>query len=137
MGATWEQRPRPKSAHNLPALTKFGILDSEGESLFRTRPHERPVFAFGAAGSGLSSLAMALSMLGYRCCSDLQELPETEFEQLLAGRTNLVFDAYVNIGSLQVKVRTLREQYPRAKFIITTNEAETSNGSPPWTIWTA
>ena len=46
----------------LPALTKIGVLDSEGESLFQTRPQERPVFAFGAEGSGLSSLAMALSI---------------------------------------------------------------------------
>ena len=113
----------------LPALTKIGVLDSEGESLFQTRPQERPVFAFGAEGSGLSSLAMALSMLGYRCCSDLQELPETEFEQLLAGRTDRVFDAYVNIGSLKAKARALREHYPRAKFIITTSEAGASDGS--------
>jgi hypothetical protein len=72
---------------------------------------------------------MALSMLGYRCCSDLKELPETEFKQLLAGRTDRVFDAYVNIGSLQGKAQTLREQYPRAKFIITTSDTETSNSS--------
>jgi len=113
----------------LPALTKIGVLDSEGASLFQMRPHERPVFAFGAKDSGLSSLAMALSMLGYRCCSDLQDPPETEFEQLLAGKTDRVFDAYVNIGSLKAKVCALREHYPRAKFIITTNEAGASDGS--------
>lgn len=113
----------------LPALTKIGILDSEGESLFQTRPQQRPVFAFGSDASGLSSLAMALSMLGYRCCSDLKDLPKTEFDQLLAGRTGRVFDAYVNIGSLVGEAQTLREQHPRAKFIITTNSAEASNDS--------
>jgi GR25 family glycosyltransferase involved in LPS biosynthesis len=106
----------------LPALAKIGVLDSEGESLFRIRPHERPVFAFGAEGSGLSALAMALSMLGYRCCSDLQDLPAGELEHLLAGRPDRVFDAYVNIGSLQAKVGTLRERYPQAKFIFTTSQ---------------
>jgi GR25 family glycosyltransferase involved in LPS biosynthesis len=110
----------------LPALTKIGVLDSAGESLFRIRPKERPVFAFGAKSSGLSSLAMALSMLGYRCCSDLDELPEAEFNKLLAVRTDRVFDAYVNIGSLTEKANTLRERYPRAKFIITTSQVETS-----------
>ena len=68
-------------------------------------------------------------MLGYRCCSDLDRLPEAEFEQLLAGRTDRVFDAYVNIGSLTAKARTVRERYPRAKFIITTSQAGTSDGS--------
>lgn len=113
----------------LPALTKIGVLESEGESLFRIRPQERPVFAFGAEGSGLSSLAMALSMLGYRCCSDLQDLPATELEHLLAGRPDRVFDAYVNIGSLQAKAGTLGERYPRAKFIITTSQDGSSDAS--------
>ena len=111
----------------LPALTKIGVLNSEGESLFRLRPQERPVFAFGAEGSGLSSLAMALSMLGYRCCSDLQDLPATELEHLLKGRPGRVFDAYVNIGSLQAKATTLAQRYPQAKFIVTEREDGSSN----------
>jgi GR25 family glycosyltransferase involved in LPS biosynthesis len=107
----------------LPALTKIGVIDSESASLFQFRPTERPVFVFGSEGSGLSSLAMALSMLGYRCCSDLEALPGLELEPLLAGRADRVFDAYVNIRSLAGKVRELRERYPQAKFIITTGNA--------------
>jgi len=106
----------------LPALNKIGVIDSEGASLFHIRPTERPVFAFGSADSGLSSLAMALSMLGYKCCSDLKELPESEFDKLLLGSADRVFDAYVNIGSLTGKIRELRQLYPRAKFIATTSE---------------
>lgn len=113
----------------LPALTKIGVLDSGGEALFRIRPEERPVFAFGSEGSGLSSLAMALSMLGYRCYSDLKNLPATELEHLFAGRPDRVFDAYVNIGSLQSNMRSLGERYPRAKFIITTSQDGSSNAS--------
>lgn len=110
----------------LPSLTKIGVIDSEGASLFQIRPTERPVFVFGAEGSGLSSLAMALSMLGYRCCSDLKELPKLELEQLLSGSAGRVFNAYVNIGSLTGKVRELRVRYPKAKFIIT--KSETGDG---------
>jgi GR25 family glycosyltransferase involved in LPS biosynthesis len=103
----------------LPSLTKIGAINSEGASLFNIRPIEYPVFAFGPPGSGLSSLAMALSMLGYRCCSDLENLPAHEMERLLAGKNDRVFNAYVNIGSLNTKVRELRSRYPQAKFIIT------------------
>jgi len=71
---------------------------------------------------------MALSMLGYRCCSDLKELPEGEFEKLLSGSADRVFDAYVNIGSLTGKTRELRQLYPRAKFIATTSEDGAING---------
>lgn len=112
----------------LPALSRIGVLDCEGQSLFQNRPQQRPVFAFGEGGSGLSSLAMALSMLGYRCCSDLQGLPEEEREQLLSGSSDRVFDAYVNIGSLMASAATLRERYPAAKFIVTTSNGAASNG---------
>jgi GR25 family glycosyltransferase involved in LPS biosynthesis len=104
----------------LPTLTTIGAITSEGASLFHVRPTERPVFAFGPEGSGHSSLAMALSMLGYRCCSDLQTLPGPELERLLEGRGDRVFDAYVNIRSLAANVRELRSRYPQAKFILTT-----------------
>lgn len=108
----------------LPMLTKIGAITSEDASLFHTRPSERPVFAFGPDGSGLSSLAMALSMLGYRCCSDLQVLPGTELDMVLTGKGDRIFNAYVNIGSLSEKARNLKELYPQAKFITTTGKAE-------------
>jgi len=61
---------------------------------------------------------MALSMLGYRCCSDLDQIPEEEFERLIAGRVPCMFNAYVNIASLRPHVRVLMRRYPRAKFIV-------------------
>jgi GR25 family glycosyltransferase involved in LPS biosynthesis len=116
------QRRDAKSANSysiLPALTTIGAITSEGSSLFNILPTEQPVFAFGAEGSGLSSLAMALSMLGYRCCSDLNTLPASELERLLEGKGDRVFDAYVNIGSLYGSITELQIRYPKAKFIIT------------------
>lgn len=103
----------------LPALTRIGILDSGNSSLFHRRPIHFPVFAFGTPKSGLSSLATALAMFGYRCCSDLEDIPVSEFENLLAGRTDRMFDAYVNIGSLASQIRTLSKRHPNAKYIVT------------------
>jgi len=111
----------------LPTLTTIGAITCEGASLFNIRPNEQPVFAFGPEGSGLSSLAMALSMLGYRCCSDFNDLPAPEMERLLEGRGDRIFNAYVNIGSLDAKVRELRIRYPKAKFILTAAEDITAN----------
>ncbi len=125
------QRPDWGSTNSysvLPTLSRIGVLDCEGQSLFQNRPQQRPVFAFGEEDSGLSSLAMALSMLGYRCCSDLEELPEEERAQLLSGSSNRVFDAYVNIGSLMASAATLKERYPGAKFFVTTSNGGASNG---------
>jgi GR25 family glycosyltransferase involved in LPS biosynthesis len=106
----------------LPTLTKIGAITSEGASLFNIRPVERPVFAFGSTESGLTSLAMALSMLGYRCCSDFIDLPISEMIRLLDGKEDRIFDAYVNIGSLNTKLTELIIRYPKAKFIITSKK---------------
>lgn len=113
----------------LPSLTKIGAITSESSSLFNVRPNEIPVFAFGSEGSGLSSLAMALSMLGYRCCNDLQTLPYHELELLFARRKSRVFDAYVNIAHLVGEILTLRKLYPKAKWIITAKKSEIANDS--------
>src|SRR5262249_15700515 len=97
--------PSTNSYSILPALNRIGVLDDCDAALFHQRPTLSPVFAFGTSGSGLSSLAMALSMLGYRCCSDIDRIPESEFEKLFAGHAHRVFNAYVNVGSLQPHVR--------------------------------
>jgi len=61
---------------------------------------------------------MALSMLGYRCCSDLDDLPHAELDRLLNGRRGRIFDAYVNIASLAPHIAMLRQQYSGARFIV-------------------
>ena len=102
----------------LPTLSRIGVLDGAGAAVFQGQPTLSPVFAFGPQGSGLSSLAMALSMLGYRCCSDLDRLPDCELEGLLLRRPDCHFDAYVNIASLTPHVRVLKQLYPNARFIV-------------------
>ena len=124
------QRRDSKSTNSysiLPPLTTIGAITSEAASLFNIRPNEQPVFVFGPEGTGHSSLAMALSMLGYRCCSDLQALPDSELKHLLEGSRGRVFDAYVNIGSLEAKVRELLSRYPKAKFILTAAKGITAD----------
>lgn len=110
----------------LPSLSKIGAINSEVSSLFHAKPITQPVFAFGPHGSGLTSLAMALSMLGYRCCSDLQTLPQLELEKLLSGSNDRIFNAYVNIGVLSNIVEKLKTIYPDAVFL-STEELQTSD----------
>lgn len=119
--------PSTNSYSILPELSRIGVLKDCDTALFHQRPVHSPVFAFGAANSGLSSLAMALSMLGYSCCSDLDEIPDYEFKQLMAGGAHRVFNAYVNIGSLKPHVRMLMSRYPHAKFIVTNDEEQTAD----------
>jgi GR25 family glycosyltransferase involved in LPS biosynthesis len=102
----------------LPALTQIGIINDGTPGSFQQRPRQTPVFAFGAPDSGLSSLAMALAMLGYRCCSDLDNLPRSELARLLNGKRGRIFDAYVNVASLTRHIAELRQQYPGARFIV-------------------
>ncbi|WP_279629801.1 family 16 glycosylhydrolase [Mucilaginibacter endophyticus] len=116
------QRPDISSTNSysiLPALTKIGAINSEGAALFQIRPQVYPVFVFGNQNTGLTSVAMALSMLGYKCCNDLESLPKIELDKLLMGRADRVFNAYVNIGSLATKVQLLQTLFPNARFIFT------------------
>jgi GR25 family glycosyltransferase involved in LPS biosynthesis len=116
----------------LPALSRIGAINSEGAALFNVRPSQLPVFAFGPPNSGQSSLAMALSMLGYRCCSDLDELPSLESTRLREGNVDRVFNAYVNVGCLRSMIGDLRRGYPKAKFIVTAPPADAATQ----TVWT-
>jgi GR25 family glycosyltransferase involved in LPS biosynthesis len=104
----------------LPVLTQVGVLTREKPLLIRSRPSRIPVFAFGEHGSDLTALAMALSMLGYRCCSDVADLPASEREKLFGKKRGRVFDAYVNIGSLTpAHYVELARTHRDARFIIT------------------
>ena len=114
----WDYRS-DNSYSVLPVLSKRGIVTTERPSRFR-QPHlPTPVFVLGQPNTGSTSLAMALSMLGYRCCSDIDQLPELEHRSLFHGRGRRVFDAYVNIGSLTTHYRKVLPLYPRAKVIVT------------------
>src|SRR5205085_5705343 len=65
------QRQDEKSTNSysvLPVLSRVGVINTEKPGLFLVRPVLKPIFAIGASYTGLSSLAMGLSMLGYRCC---------------------------------------------------------------------
>ena len=108
----------------LPVLSKLGVLTQERPSTFKVRRLTKPVFGLGRPGTGLTSLAMALSMLGYRCCSDINELPKEEHEKLFRGKRNRGFDAYVNIGSLDDRYLELASLYPDARIIITVGDDE-------------
>ncbi len=109
----------------LPVLARVGVLNQEKPLLFKKRPMPKPVFAIGRQGTGLTSLAMALSMLGYRCCSDIKELPKREHDDLFGKKKSRVFDAYVNVGSLSGRhYIELAKLHHRAKFIITVSDKE-------------
>jgi len=76
-----EQRidvPSTNSYSIMPVLSQVGVLTREKPLVARTQDLPCPVFAYGAPESGLTALAMALSMLGYSCCSDICELPPQE-----------------------------------------------------------
>ena len=108
----------------LPVLSKLGVLTQERPSTFKAKRLTKPVFGLGRPGTGMTSLAMALSMLGYRCCSDINELPKEEHEKLFRGKRNRGFDAYVNIGSLDDRYLELASLYPDARIIITVGDDE-------------
>lgn len=118
-----EQRidgPSSNSYSILPILSQLGVLTAEKPALpVRTR-RKAPIIALGEPGSGLSSLAKALSMLGYTCCSDLSVLPGEETDMLRDGSRRCMFNAYVNIGTLDAsRTQQLARSNRRVRVITT------------------
>ena len=117
-----EQRidePSTNTYSVLPVLSQVGIITREKALLPKVTPRVAPVIGIGS-GSGLTSLGIALSMVGYTCVSDLQRLPHREQEVLVANRKGRVFNAYVNIGSIDaVAIARIARNHRRARFIST------------------
>ena len=120
------QRPDLPSSNSysiLPILSEVGVMTREKPLLVKGKVVQGPVFACGKSGSGLTSLAMALSMLGYRCCSDVTALPPSEHADLFEKKRGRVFDAYVNIGTLEPdSLIELAKVYRKARFIMTVDD---------------
>ncbi len=116
--------PSSNSYSVLPVLTALGVFSREKPNHFKGERLPKPVFGFGDNGSGVTALASALLMLGYRCCSDLSDLPAREMHQLLGNGRDRIFDAYVNIGALDGDALVnLAKAYSDARFIFTTSES--------------
>ena len=102
----------------LPILSKIGVLNDGSASVFKNKPTTIPLFAMGKESNKLTSLAMALSMLGFKCCSDLSKLPKDEKNSLFKNLSNRKFDAYVNIKCIEDNLIELCQIYPKAYLII-------------------
>jgi GR25 family glycosyltransferase involved in LPS biosynthesis len=104
----------------LPVLSKVGLLKSDRAAPIERLTVKGPIFGFGETGTGVTALATALSMLGYRCCSDVTDLPGGELQALFEHKRPRAFDAYVNIGSLgPTELLKLATVHPESKFIAT------------------
>ena len=109
----------------LPVLSKVGLLSSDKAPSIERRAMSGPIVGFGESGTGVTALATALSMLGYRCCSDVSDLPEEEYRALFEGTGARVFDAYVNIGRFDsTRILELATIHQDARIIATSAESE-------------
>ena len=102
----------------LPVLSKIGVLNSETPGTFKSTPLVRPIFVVGKDHEILTSLAMALSMLGYRCCSDLDKLPNEERGLLSEEDGASNFEAFVNIGCIDMNIDKLAQIHTSACLIV-------------------
>lgn len=109
----------------MPVLSQIGVYTHEKPLITKKHKLLGPIFAFGSPSSGLTALAIALSILGYTCCSDVTELPEQEQYTLVTKRHGRHFNAYVNVGSLcNWTIKNIVKLYPDARFIFTTLDVE-------------
>ena len=121
-----EQRPGIASSNSysvMPVLAKLGALRREAPQVLQHRPTREPILVIGEPGTGLTAVAKALSVLGFRCVSDLTTLPADETRALVRGSRHRIFDAYVNIGSLTPREIAGVVSSTRVRLIMTTATA--------------
>ncbi|MFE1037004.1 family 16 glycosylhydrolase [Streptomyces sp. NPDC058807] len=129
-----QQRPGIDSSNSysvMPVLAKVGALRRESPQILPHRPAREPILVIGEPGTGLTTVAKALSVLGLRCASDLTALPAHETQALVRGSRRRIFDAYVNIGSLTPREVAGIVSSTRVRLIMTTATA-TAQPSPPF-----
>lgn len=103
----------------MPILSKIGVINDGSPSVFKNKPTTNlPVFAIGKENGKLTSIAMALSMLGFRCCSDLDKLPMSDKKSLIKNLSDRKFDAYVNVKCIDDHLAELCQTYPNAYLIV-------------------
>lgn len=116
-----EQRvdePSTNSYSVLPVLSRVGAVTREKPLLPTARALPGPVIATGRPGSGLSSLAEALSMLGYSCLSDVERAGDDA--NLFKAGKRASFNAFVNVGDIDaVAINEIARTNRRALFIST------------------
>ncbi len=111
----------------LPVLSKVGLITDDKAPTVERPEVEGPIFGLGEAGTGVTALATALSMLGLRCCSDVTCLPEVERRAVFEKTGTRVFDAYVNVGSVDVgHLCQLARLHPAARFVVTSDRDDIS-----------
>jgi GR25 family glycosyltransferase involved in LPS biosynthesis len=112
--------PSTNSYSILPVLSQLGVITREKPLVPAIKRLKGPVIAIGDEQTGLTALATALSMIGYTCCSDLVDLHPEELTKLVLGRRGRLFNAYVNIGTLDNETLVkIAQANPEALFITT------------------
>lgn len=127
-----EQRLAEQSTNSysiLPVLSQVGSVTREKALTHKEKRMRRPVIAIGSEGSGLTSLAVALSTLGYSVVSDLANLPDKELDHLRRRKRGAAFDAFVNVGAFDNTLLT-RVMTNKNALLIITDQRKHPSGVP-------
>lgn len=120
--------PSTNSYSIMPIFSKLGLYTGDSQSRYEHKDLKSPIFVFGSPQSHFTSIAHALMLLGYTCLYNLDELPEAEEKNFWNKNRKNLFNAYVNVKSLNnIDTKSIKEFYPDALFINLTNEMESNN----------
>lgn len=127
----FEQRMNEASTNSysvLPVLSQVGAITREKPLVPSARRLPGPIIAIGRDPSEMTSLATALSMLGYSVLHDLEQLPEHEDARLRKYVTGRSFDAFSNIGSIDNEFASrVAARNGRALFIVVGTDPSPEN----------
>lgn len=119
--------PSTNSYSIMPILSKLGVYTGDSHSIYEENTLKSPIFVSGPPQSNFSSIAQALMLLGYTCLYNIDVLPDFEEKNIWNKNRKNMFNAYVNIKSLEnIEAQTIKELYPNALFIYLSDKVDAS-----------
>lgn len=101
----------------LPILSQIGIQSDKTHLILEQRKGRNPVFVIGNGDKTATTIGIALSIIGYRCCINKWNEFSDLVEQIFNESKPLLFDAYVGFDFVRTKYKEIEKLYPNAVFI--------------------
>jgi GR25 family glycosyltransferase involved in LPS biosynthesis len=102
----------------LPLLSQIGIQSDKSHLLLEQTRGRRPIVCVGFGAISAVTLWRALSVLAYRCRYGGDGASSISIERIVEEGSPLLFDAYVGVRPLSLRVERIVEQHPDAAFIV-------------------
>jgi len=124
------QREDLKSDNNysiLPVLSQIGIQSDKTHLILEQNKGRNPIFVLNYNDYRCEIIGKIISILGYRCCINYQNMLSPVIDKFVINDEPLLFDAYSGFEIIANNYKKLNLLYPNAVFILITDQVKATD----------